>query len=102
MKKNVNTHLIIIVLYTLILALTSCTNQQLQVEAENNLQEIHNNVAKDAEEQFKIAVKGGDKIEIYSNASLVAEAYKQAKDEENYLKWKQISDSLKTSAGLNY
>lgn len=79
----------------------SCTDTLNEV-ANQNLQDIHNTVAKDAEDQYNLAVKGGDKIEIYTNASLVAEAYKQAKDETNYLKWKQISDSLKTAAGLNF
>lgn len=61
---------------------------------------IERQVAEDVEKQYELAVKGGDKIEIAVNAGLVAEAYKQAHDEENYLKWKKIENDAKNTAGL--
>ena len=48
-------------------------------------------VVKKCLSDYEIAKKGGDPTEIYTNAMLVAEAYKQAGDEENYLKWKKIA-----------
>ena len=62
--------------------------------------DVEQQVAKDCEKQYELAVKGGDKIEIAVNAGLVAEAYKQAHDEENYLKWKKIENDAKNTAGL--
>lgn len=62
--------------------------------------DVEQQVAKDCEKQYELAVKGGDKIEIAVNASLVAEAYKQANDEANYLKWKAIADAANKAAGL--
>lgn len=61
---------------------------------------IEQQVAKDAEKQYELALKGGNKIEIAVNAGLVAEAYKQAHDEENYLKWRKIADAANEAAGL--
>ncbi len=48
-------------------------------------------VVKKAIRDYEIALKGGDRTEIAVNAALVAEAYKQAGDEANYLKWKKIA-----------
>ena len=62
--------------------------------------DVEHQVAKDCEKQYELALKGGDKIEIAVNASLVAEAYKQAHDEANYLKWKKIAEDANRAAGL--
>lgn len=63
-------------------------------------QEISNTVAKDAEEKYYIAERNGDKMEIYVHAGIVAAAYLQAKDEENYKKWKTIEEEKKRDAGI--
>ena len=47
-------------------------------------------VAKDAETQYIIAKREGDKTQICVQAMGVSAAYLQAKDERNYKKWKQI------------
>ena len=52
-------------------------------------------VVKKVIRDYEIAKKGGDPTEIYTDACLVAEAYKQAGDEANYLKWKEISERHK-------
>lgn len=61
---------------------------------------IKNNVALDAEQQYDIAKRYGDKIEIYVHASMVAAAYLQAKDEVNYERWKAIEKEDAKKAGL--
>ena len=61
---------------------------------------IEQQVAKDVEKQYELALKGGNKYEIAANAALVAEAYKQAHDEANYLKWRKIADDAEKAAGL--
>jgi general stress protein YciG len=66
----------------------------------NDMQKIENQVATDAEKQYEIAKKGGDKMQTYVQASLVAAAYLQAKDEVNYNKWKAIEKEEAKNAGM--
>ena len=54
------------------------------------MKKVENQVALDAEEQYKIAKEGGDKMQTYVQASMVAAAYLQTKDQDNYNKWKTI------------
>jgi len=61
---------------------------------------IEDQVANEQIESYNIAVKGGDPIEIAVEADLVAELFKQAGDEENYLKWKEIAKQRNKEAGL--
>jgi hypothetical protein len=63
-------------------------------------QTIEEQVAQEEIENYNMAVKGGDPIEIAMEAMLVAEMFKQAGDEENYLKWKKISAEADKEAGL--
>lgn len=51
---------------------------------------VEKKVANDLEEGYALAKKGGDKMEICVRAGAAAAGYNQAKDEENYLKWKRI------------
>jgi hypothetical protein len=66
----------------------------------NDMQKIENQVALDAEKQYEIAKKGDDKMQTYVQASLVATAYLQAKDEANYIKWKAIEKEEAINAGI--
>ncbi|MBC7495495.1 MAG: hypothetical protein H7221_10855 [Flavobacterium sp.] len=66
----------------------------------NDMQKIENQVATDAEKQYEIAKNGGDKMQTYVQASLVAAAYLQAKDEVNYNKWKAIEKEEGKNAGM--
>jgi len=72
-------------------------NQKL---AESKMHEIQNRVAEDAVEQYNIAYRQGDKMQIYVQAGIVAAAYLQAKDEANYQKWKDIEKEAAAEAGL--
>lgn len=66
----------------------------------SQMDEIHNQVADDAIKQYEIVKKDGTEIECYTQASLVAAAFLQAKDEANYNKWKEIEKQHAKAAGL--
>ena len=68
----------------------------------SSCQSIEEQVANQEIENYNMAVKGGDPIEIAMEASLVAEMFKQAGDEKNYLKWKKISAEADKKAGLDF
>lgn len=70
-------------------------------QANEEMSHIENQVAKDAEEQYNIALRQGDKMQIAVQASMVAQAYLQAKDEANYKKWKDIEKKANKEAGLD-
>lgn len=57
---------------------------------EEVLQDIHDQVAVDSVEQYRIAKRNGDAVDACVHAGMVAAAYLQAKDETNYQKWKDI------------
>lgn len=71
-----------------LIVISSLTN----VAAEQQLDRIENQVAQDAEEQYNIAKRNGNKMDAYVHAGMVAAAYLQAKDEPNYKKWKEIEN----------
>lgn len=74
----------------------------IEQQAQQRVDQISNQVALDAEKQYDIVVNNnGTAIEKYTQASLVAAAYLQAKDEENYKKWKEIEKTHAKEAGLN-
>jgi hypothetical protein len=68
--------------------------------ANSNMQTIENQVADDQVAQYKIAVRGGTKMEVCVHAQMVAAAYLQSKDEENYTKWEAIQHNDCKAAGL--
>jgi hypothetical protein len=72
----------------------------IEKQAQHEMQKIENQVAQDAIKQYEIALKGGDKMEIYVHAGMVTAAFLQAKDEANYLKWKEIERKAAKAAGL--
>jgi hypothetical protein len=61
---------------------------------------ITDKVARDSVDQYNISLSGGDKIEICVHAGFVAAAFLQAKDQPNYLKWKQAQRSDCAAAGM--
>lgn len=84
------------------IALFSCgdINSSINEAAQEQMNDISNQVAKDAEKQYNIAVQGGDKMDIYTQASLVAAAYLQANDSINYKKWKDIEKKHAKEIGI--
>ena len=72
----------------------------LEKQAAKDMQKIENQVAADAVKQYEIAKKNGSAMDAYVHAGLVAAAYLQAKDEENYKKWKEIEKQEAARAGM--
>ena len=64
------------------------------------MQQIENQVAEDAVKQYEIAKDQGDKMQICVQAGLASAAYLQAKDKENYNKWKAIEKADCRAAGM--
>lgn len=64
------------------------------------MQEIHDQVAADAEAQYRLAAKHGNAIDKCVQAGLVAAAYLQAKNEDKYRHWKVIEDLSCINAGV--
>ena len=63
---------------------------------------IEGQVANDCIKQYELAVRSGDKMSAYTQASLVTAAFLQADDEENYFKWKAIEKDWAKKVGLSY
>ncbi len=80
------------------MSLFSTDGYEKQVEKE--MSKIEYQVANDAVRQYELAKKHGDPIDVYVHAGLVAAAYLQAEDEENYKKWKNIERQEAKNAGM--
>jgi hypothetical protein len=61
---------------------------------------VEQHVADDAVKQYEIAKRDGAQMDVCVHAGLVSAAYIQAKDEENYRKWKQIENDECARAGV--
>ncbi len=72
----------------------------LEKQAATDMQRIEQQVAADAVKQYEIAKRNGSAMDAYVQASLVAAAYLQAKDEVNYTKWKAIEKQEAARAGM--
>ena len=64
------------------------------------MQQIENQVAADAVRQYEIAERAGDKMQMYTQASLCTAAFLQAKDESNYRKWLDLEHKLGKQLGM--
>ncbi|MEC7120583.1 MAG: hypothetical protein VXW65_11880 [Pseudomonadota bacterium] len=62
-----------------------------EVQAQS-LQDIHDQVARDAANQYNIALSQGDKVQICVQAGLVAAAYLQAERPMQYREWKLLEE----------
>jgi hypothetical protein len=65
----------------------------LDIFTDNYSQHIDDKVARDAVTEYQMAVSSRDRTDICVHAGLVAAAYQQAHDEENYLHWKSQEKS---------
>ncbi len=61
-----------------------------ELSLETDLKNIENQVVEDAIEQYNIAARQGDEIQICVQAGFVTAALLQAKDEVRYNEWKEI------------
>jgi len=71
-------------------------------QVKSEMQKIENQVAADVVEQYEIAKKNGTAMDAYVAAATVSAAYLQAKDEENYKKWKAIEKEEAKRAGMPF
>ncbi|MDD3236568.1 MAG: zinc-ribbon domain-containing protein [Candidatus Gastranaerophilales bacterium] len=70
--------------------------------SDTEMSSIENKVAEDAVEQYNIAKAQGDKMQACVQAGLVSAAYLQAKDSDNYNKWKATEKTDCNKAGIAY
>jgi hypothetical protein len=72
----------------------------LEPYAAKEMQRIENKTAADAINQYGIAKRQGDPIQICKQAGFVSAAYLQAKDEPNYQRWEKIEKDDCSRAGV--
>lgn len=72
----------------------------LDQQTNKEIERINDQVAVDFVEQYQLAKKSGDLIQICVQAQMVSAGYLQAQDEPNYLKWKDIEKADCARAGL--
>lgn len=65
------------------------------------MKKIEKSIAIDAIKQYEIAKKNGSAMDAYVQAGVVAAAFLQANDEENYKKWKSIEKSEGKRLGIS-
>ena len=68
--------------------------------AQQEMDHISNQVAEDQIKQYEILKRSGSKMEIAMQASIIAQCYLGAKDEENFKKWKAIAKVDGKRAGM--
>ena len=73
----------------------------LEHQAVKEMNKIENQVAADSVEQYNIAKRQGDAMQICVQAGMVSAAYLQAKDESNYQTWKTTEDADCKAAGVS-
>lgn len=66
----------------------------------HEMQKIENKVAADAVDQYQIAKRQGNSMQVCVQAGLVSAAYLQAKDEPNYQQWKKTESEDCRRAGV--
>lgn len=72
----------------------------LEKQSSNTLDNVYKQVSANSVEQYEIAKRQGDKIQICVQAGLVSASYLQEKNESEYQKWKAIQNSDCTKAGM--
>jgi hypothetical protein len=73
----------------------------LEKQTADQMQKIENQVANDAVNQYQIAKRQGNPIQVCVQAGLVSAAYLQAKDETNYRQWKTTESEDCKRAGVS-
>ena len=74
----------------------------LDKQTAREMQKIENQVAADAVNQYQIAKRQGNAIQVCVQAGLVSAAYLQAKDEPNYQQWKKTEIEDCRRAGVQH
>lgn len=74
--------------------------KNIERQVAEDIHKIEKQVASDTVAQYEIAKREGSKIQICVQAGFVSAAFLQAKDEQNYQKWKRIEKEDCQKAGL--
>lgn len=61
---------------------------------------VYDQVCKDAVNEFLIAARQGDKMQMYAQAGFCCAAFLQVQDEANYRKWKAIEREIGRQIGM--
>jgi hypothetical protein len=97
MKKFVKIAVIIFgVVFLFAIIGTSFSDEEIQKE----MDKTSITIAEDAIKQFNIAYRTENYMDAYTQASFIAISYLDAKDTENYKKWKEIEKALGKKIGL--
>jgi hypothetical protein len=100
MKKVVNVALIMLGIVILIGIIGYIKSDDKPDVYDIVLAEPYQKVIDDAIKQYEIVKRNGSAQDRYASASMVCQAYLQAKDETNYTKWKAIQKEEANAAGL--
>ncbi len=99
-KSSFGVALLIIFLVFIMLGISGSSPQSIQQKSNNTMDDIYAKVASDAVDQYHIAERQGDKIQICVQAGMVSAAYLQAKNESSYRNWKEIEKIDCRQAGI--
>ena len=69
-------------------------------EVQQGVDDIHNQVALDAEQQYAAVAEHGTAVDRCVRAGLVAESYLQGNNDAEYAEWKQIEKEDCNAAGI--
>jgi len=72
----------------------------LEQQAAQSMQDITTQVARDAEEQYRIAAQSGSAMDRCVQAGLVSAAHLQSKDDAGYARWKSTEAADCAAAGV--
>jgi hypothetical protein len=101
-KKKRNILGFVVVIVMAIIGIWYLFGGGLEQQAVRDLKKIEVQVAQDAEKAFKIALESGNDMDAYVQAGLVAAAYLQANDTDNYKKWNEVEKTLAKKVGLDF
>ncbi|MEI6480299.1 MAG: hypothetical protein WCO12_02140 [bacterium] len=73
----------------------------LEKQTSRYTENINKQVSSDVVQQYEIAKRQGDKVQICVQAGLVSAVFLQGKDEASYQQWKAIEKADCSSAGIN-
>lgn len=74
----------------------------LETNSKKSMDNIYKQVSADSVQQYEIAKRQGDKIQICVQAGFVSASFLQEKNEASYQKWKAIEKSDCAIAGISH
>ncbi len=72
----------------------------IETQSIQTMDDLKQKVAADFVEQYDIAKRQGDRVQICVQAGIVSAGFLQSKDEANYQKWKEIEKADCAKAGI--